>query len=385
MDVTLDFSNYPVIDNHCHPFRPDKETQSYEKYWILSALDMSSEDLKRSLLYQMVLEELKRYYDMPQATPGEIVGKRTEMYRKDPRAHVSSMFKHGNLECLVLDIGYPTVEFSGYPVDLKEFQAMMPGVRNKRMIRIEVLIERLLQQELSFDEMVRRFRDDVDLEVEENRAIALKSAIAYDTGLEIKIVDRAAAEKGYEAFMRDGDKGAETLMRNYLFCESLELCRAYSIPMQIHTGWGDSPTFDLRTGNPLLMLDVLSADRYRDLDIILVHAGYPYTSEAASLAHNYPNVWVDLSQMIPFAGVGIETHFRLLLELAPVTRIMYGSDGYNIPEMFWFSAVYFKKVLNKVFNDLVYAGTVNAGYAKQAARLILSENAKRVYQLEHEE
>ena len=128
-------------------------------------------------------------------------------------------------------------------------------------------------------------------------------------------------------------------MRDFLVFQTLEACLRHDIPLQLHTGVGDSPIIDLRNSNPLLLINILKDEHFGKAKIVLVHAGYPYTAEAGYLANNYPNVFIDVSEMNPFASIGIEPKLLELMEMAPLTKLFYGSDGYNIPELFWFSAV----------------------------------------------
>ena len=70
-----------------------------------------------------------------------------------------------------------------------------------------------------------------------------------------------------------------------------------------------------------------------------------------------------------------------LLEMAPITKIIYGSDCYHIPEIAWFSAVYFKKCLAKFLSELVSEEVISGDYAKFVATRILSENARELYNI----
>jgi predicted TIM-barrel fold metal-dependent hydrolase len=85
--------------------------------------------------------------------------------------------------------------------------------------------------------------------------------------------------------------------------------------------------------------------------------------------------------MVPFVGTGIKDKLLQLLYMSPVTKIMYGSDGYNIPELFWISAILGKKAVSEALQELVKSEAFDEDYAYKAGSLILSENAARLYKL----
>ena len=103
--------------------------------------------------------------------------------------------------------------------------------------------------------------------------------------------------------------------------------------------------------------------------------------EAAFLANAYPNVYIDLSETIPFVSVGLKGRLLSLLEMAPTTKIMYGSDGFNIPELYWFSAVQTKRALTSTLGDLVRHEGLGEEDAVCIGESFLAENARRLYKL----
>lgn len=60
---------------------------------------------------------------------------------------------------------------------------------------------------------------------------------------------------------------------------------------------------------------------------------------------------------------------------------MYGSDGGSIPEHMWLGAIYVRRSMEKAINTLVDGGYIGEDEATEMTRMILSENAERVYKL----
>jgi predicted TIM-barrel fold metal-dependent hydrolase len=227
-----------------------------------------------------------------------------------------------------------------------------------------------------------KFNTTLDEDIQRHKAVALKSVIAYPTGLEIKKPGQDEAAKAYDVYRANNtNKAAEKVIRDFILLQTLEANLRYDIPIQLHTGMGDTPILDMRVSNPILLFDLLTDKRYGKVKYVLIHSGYPYCAETGFLANTFPNVYVDLSEMNPFAGIGVEPKLLELMEMTPMTKIMYGSDAYNIPELFWFASVNFKKVFGRVLDKLIDDDIVDEAYARQIADWILSENARNLYRL----
>ena len=75
-----------------------------------------------------------------------------------------------------------------------------------------------------------------------------------------------------------------------------------------------------------------------DQPIIRIDAGYPWMAEAAYIASILPFVYIDLSEFLPWATLGIDRELEMLLGVVPAGKILYGSDEASEPEVFWLSA-----------------------------------------------
>jgi uncharacterized protein len=117
-------------------------------------------------------------------------------------------------------------------------------------------------------------------------------------------------------------------------------------------------------------------ERGFDAPLVLLHASYPYTREAAYLASVYPNVYVDLSLVSPLlAGPALTRALEDLLGQAPVTRLLYGSDAWGIPDWLWLAARSTRQALADAL------GWLPSAEATWAGRRILHDNAADLYRL----
>lgn len=374
------FDELPVIDNHCHPFPTGRVPKVIENTWTISLNPLTPQEIRAGAYFQMSTAEMCRYHGVTDVDKMLLL--REELYRRDPRAYTQKLWADANIQMLLADIGSPVTNKRLTPEELAEFAALNDSIEVRYINRIERVTDDLLPLGLSFSEFERRFLADTRRMAAEQHLIALKSIIAYRTGLEVLPAPRAEVERQYEAYLRDNaDKRAEKYIRDYVFLLSGELCRELNIPLQIHTGAGDSPLSDLRLNNPLLLYDALNDPRMRNVSVMLVHAGNPNTEYAAYLAAHYPNVYLDVSSMCPYFAHTVEDKLRAILGFAPFNKVMYGSDGGGIPDHHWFSAKYFKRALARVMDRFVEDGILGVSFAEEAARWILSENASAFYRL----
>lgn len=376
----LDFSDLAVVDDHCHAFRPLEETACYEQYWTLSMLQQRPDDMKNTVLYQMVLRELARLLDVDAAeSESVILSERNRLYHNDPKGYIARLIDDAKIDCIMFDLGFP-LKGNELLVSYDQLPDIFPVNDIRAVVRIEPIVDKILGLRLSYPEFIDVYLEALEEDITMYQAAALKTVIAYRTGLDIMESPDSKVGLAYESYLLGrGDGFSEKIIRDHLLLLTLEVCMRHDLPLQIHTGMGDSPIIDLKQSNPLLLYRILKDEHYRKANIVLVHAGYPYTAESGFLANSYPNVWVDVSEMVPFAGIGVEPKLRELLEMTPTTKVLYGSDGYNIPEIFWFSAVYFKRVLARVLGGLVSQDAFSADHARHVAACILSHNSRSLY------
>jgi predicted TIM-barrel fold metal-dependent hydrolase len=150
--------------------------------------------------------------------------------------------------------------------------------------------------------------------------------------------------------------------------------------MQIHTGMGDFEV-NLPLCRPAFLMDLLRFPTFRACRVILVHTGFPYHSEAAYMANVLPRVYLDVSEGVPFASHPATRIFREVLEMAPLSKVVYGSDGYSVPEINYTSAKLGKQALATALDELIATGFLDEREAHEAAGWILAGTARELYGL----
>jgi uncharacterized protein len=265
--------------------------------------------------------------------------------------YASSLLRATGTEWLLVDDGYPP---PGEGIEWKELGALA-GCRSRPVLRIERVAEEELADPL----------DHVRAEVAAARAngfVALKTIAAYRGGLDLDALPPRVGSRRLEG----------PLVRDVLLA-ALEANEATGIPLpvQVHAGFGDADLL-LPTANPALLKPLI--ERFRETPFVLLHS-YPYVREAGWLAHVYANVWLDLSLTIPHVSRPAEM-VRQALELAPVSKLLYGSDATRTPELYFLAATWWREALAEVLG-----AELPSGEAEEAGRAILRENALALYGL----
>ncbi|KAF3669133.1 putative UDP-glycosyltransferase 73C3-like [Capsicum annuum] len=117
--------------------------------------------------------------------------------------------------------------------------------------------------------------------------------------------------------------------------------------------------------------------------LVLLHASYPFSREASYLASVYSQVYLDFGLAIPKLSFhGMVSSVKELLELAPMNKVMFSTDGYAFAETFYLGAKKAREVVFSVLRDACVDGDLSIPEAIAAVKDIFAENAKQFYKLD---
>src|SRR5215217_1463258 len=376
----LGLTQVPVVDNHCHGVMRDQafgDITGWRQFFTESTdPGMPRDHVASTALYGRLVRKLA---DFLGCEPEEeaVFAARTG---RDGRELTGELLRAANVDTLLLDTGFPPPEEVLPVPELGE----LGGCRAEPMLRLEVLMQVLLTEPGSLAHKQEAFADALD-HVRGQSYVALKSIAAYRTGLEIREWPREEAEESFREFRRAAREGTARLIHKPLLDTLLQVAFAQAsrqeIPVQFHVGYGDADT-DLLLGNPLYLRPLLQRTDYRGMPIVLLHQCYPYTRQGGYLAAVHENVYLDLSYGIPLLGYSEMLSFtRQALGVAPSSKLMYSSDGIEVPELHWMSAIDGRRVIGEVLGELVAYGETSLTEAEAAGESMLRGNASRLYRL----
>ena len=184
--------------------------------------------------------------------------------------------------------------------------------RCKRVVRIEKVAEDIINIHLGRQHRpVSTFSDDVqdafcsaiEKAIRDPEVVGFKSVICYRTGLAIRDI---SGESILAAFHRikDTPRTEPFRLEDDVLCPNFVKLVAALLenhkckkPFQFHTGLGDND-MNLDLSNPAHLQPFIEDNP--DIVIILLHASYPFTTEAGYLATMYKNVYLDIGEVFPF-------------------------------------------------------------------------------------
>ena len=249
---------------------------------------------------------------------------------------------------------------------------------------MDTTAQELILKYETFDQVVEAFVATVE-GAHAAGHVGLKSIIAYRTGLAIHETSKDEAAKAFslvkERSRRDSAvRLADKPLNDYLILRALEVAERQMLPLQFHTGLGDND-LDMLYANPLHMRPLFESSLYKHVPFVLLHASYPYMRELGYLASLYSNVWMDLGLAIPFATVDIPSVWRQALSLTPISKILFSTDAYSLPDIYWLAARWGRWGLAQVFEELIAIGAFTQDEVLDAAHQILHGNAEKLYKV----
>jgi len=332
--------------------------------------------IPNTVYYLWMLRQMATFYGC-QNIEEDILAARNNL---DASTLIDRLFRTANIDTLILDPAFPLPEVCYTP----ERIGQLGHCRTVKMLRLETLMQSLIVQYDDLDEMVKHYSLELS-DVRGRGFCALKSIVAYRTGLNIaewsKDQTVASFAEARSAISNGQLRIVHKPLIDYLLHIAFRHASEQQLPIQFHTGYGDRDT-DMRLGNPLHLRDVLERNDYQKMQVVLLHESYPYCQLGAYLAAIYPHVYFDLSYTIPFLDkLEMLAFTRQALSVAPASKLMYSSDGINIPEMHWAGAIRGRSVIGQVLIEMIEAGEIDEEQAYSLAQLILHDTAYKVYRL----
>ena len=385
----VDLSGVEIVDAHTHPYRLDdllaKHPEGFDTRMMFLGESFSSssrvhdelwpiaDGFTDSTVFGIALRRWLASHLGCEPTREAVTAARDTALRADPVAYTKGLLDGAGVVAILSDEGYPQP-----PIPAEEFASTI-GVTVHRVTRLEPWI--LQHRDGSFDELVSGVESEATTAAADPNCVAYKSVVAYRTGLD---VGNPSPSEASDAFARwRDDDWRETRehakpARDFLIRRTLEVAKANDRPFHFHCGGGD-PDINLTYAGPTsifpLLVDV------QDQPVVLVHSGYPWVREAAYIASVLPNVYLELSELIPWGWGQVEWALEMLVGTVPAAKLLYGSDEAGEPEAFWASALLARSALQRVLGRFVERDYVSTDEAERLGRLVLGEACRELHGL----
>lgn len=222
-------------------------------------------------------------------------------------------------------------------------------------------------------------------------AIAIKIAVAYQRPLNFADVNENEVNDVYTALLRNEMVSASKYkaLQDYLFRYLAFESGHIGFAVHIHTGIGADPYFDISGSNPMLLEPVLNDPIMRQTAFVLIHGGWPFEKQGGILTIK-PNVYIDFSAQTFLRSTRVLSEtLREWLEWYP-EKVLFGTDAYSDPntplsdweEKIWLSNYNSRTALAIALSGMMKDDEITEERALEIARMVLRENAIKLYKLD---
>jgi predicted TIM-barrel fold metal-dependent hydrolase len=175
-------------------------------------------------------------------------------------------------------------------------------------------------------------------------------------------------------------------LQDYLFRYVAHEAGRLHLPVHIHVLGGVGRYYRFREAEPLLLEPVLNDPALADTRFVIIHGGWPRADDVGYLIQK-PNVYADFSNQTFFRSPhALAETLRGWLEQWP-DKVLFGTDAgpYGPPEgweeVAWLSSTTGRRALAMALTGMVRDGDVTRARALEIARMVLHDNAARLYGL----
>jgi predicted TIM-barrel fold metal-dependent hydrolase len=287
-------------------------------------------------------------------------------------SYAKLLYEHAGIVGSVLDTGLPKND---------PRLALIPG-KVMRLFQMDPLIDKLLEQSDSYPEFLREYKTRLDGAIRRDGFIGVKSHLAEKVGFGVEAVSDVEAKAIFPSAKANNFEAYKKLYAA-IFTTTLLQCQELGVPVHLHSGLtGGLWNGPISDADPFLLVPLIRQPQFLQTRIVLLHAGYPWMQHAAELAHALPHVWVDMSWTTPWVSLRLVECYKDVIGIAPLSKVIVGSGGHDTPEIPWLAAKTAKIALAEALSDAIRLGLMTLQQAEKVGRMILHDNAARLYGLD---
>jgi uncharacterized protein len=398
--IAAEIQRTRAIDNHAHPVRnvrggpPDREFDALP----VDNMEPASDPVNVRPNSAAVLEAQKQLYGSAANKPA-VIREKGEEYASWVLDQMGVDVMLANRVAMGTGIEPPRFRWVPYvdalifPLDNSRLAARNPD--RKAFFALEDSLRQRYLREAGAGALPTALSDYLTHVVtptlerhKQGGALAEKFEAAYLRSLAFDPVERAAAERVYARYAgKSAPPDAEyKTLQDYLFRYIAAECGRLGMAVHIHCDAGAGSYFEISGANPLLLESVLEDPALRRTRFVMLHAGWPFTREITALLER-PNAYLDFSaQDLLQTPASLAADIRQWLEWVP-EKVLFGTDAYPYSdqqgweESGWMAARTARQALGIALTGMLHDGEITRDRALELARMVLRENARRLYGL----
>jgi uncharacterized protein len=252
-------------------------------------------------------------------------------------------------------------------INSKQKISFIASQRNVNIQTLDALVEALATS----------FKTAVEQEI-----VAIKIGLAYMRILHFEEVTKEKAEEAFNTIMNMDERMLSFAdvkpLQDYMMRRVLDQAKLYKIPVQIHTGFQQYGNF-IGNSNPTHLVNLFR--EYPSVNFVLFHGSYPYGGELSAIAKAFGNVYLDLTWVYVLSPSFSLRYLHEWLETIPASKITgFGGDYANVENAYG-HLLFARQIIARVLIEKVKDGYFSEAEAKNIGRLILRDNAIKLYKL----
>jgi len=269
----------------------------------------------------------------------------------------------------------------------RDYKAFFPG--EERLLKRYLAESKISALPSSLGEYLKLIVTPTLERQKKNGAVAIKFEAAYLRKLDFDDPDEARARAIYTRYVRGGEPPASgyKALQDFLFYYIARECGRLGMAVHIHCIEGAGGYYRQSGSNPLLLETAFNDPTLRKTNFVVIHGGYPFTQEMRSLMSK-PNVYADFSAQTFFMYPReLSAILRNWLEFYP-GKVLFGTDAFSFgpevdwPEVAWLSNTTARQALALALTGMMNDGEISRERALGLARMVLRENAIKLYALQ---
>ena len=219
-------------------------------------------------------------------------------------------------------------------------------------------------------------------------AVAVKFEAAYLRSLDFDDASEGEAGRVYAKYVKGGEPQAAEykMLQDYLFRYISRESGRLGMAVHIHAIDGAGSFYKQSGSNPLLLESAFNDNSLRKTNFVIVHGGYPFTRQTASLMSK-SNVYADFSaQTFLLYPRALSEVLRNWLEFYP-DKVLFGTDAFALtPEVGWEEGGWLairtaRQALALALTGMMNDGEITRERALELARMVMRDNAIKLYGL----
>jgi predicted TIM-barrel fold metal-dependent hydrolase len=214
-------------------------------------------------------------------------------------------------------------------------------------------------------------------------AVGIKSGLAYSRILRYDKVSKSEAEALFNRIFSHLGEGLSweeaKPLQDFIMHQVIKRAISYNLPITIHTGLQEGNGNIITNANPVHLVNLFL--EYKEAKFDIFHGGYPYTSELATLAKNFQNVYIDMCWLHIISPNVSRRALHEWLETVPQNKIMGFGGDYIFVEGAYAHSRIARENIARVLIEKVEEGYLNEEEAIKIAYRLLRDNPKELFNL----